>query len=118
MSAADNDNANPNPDNIFFTIKDRKLYIPVTLSAKDNQTLLKLLSKGFESLIYWNEYKTKSQNKNTTNEFRYVHEPKFLRVNKLSVVVYPNRNVADDEVVKNTKFNTLDTKLNSLEIKI
>ena len=62
-----NDNADPN--NIIFTIEDRKLYVPVvTLSAKDN---LKLLSKGFERPVYWNEYKTKSENKNMTIEYRF-----------------------------------------------
>ena len=46
------DNANDNSDNIIFTIKDTKLYLPaVTLSAKDNQKFSKLLSKGFFFLI-------------------------------------------------------------------
>ena len=55
LSAACNDNANGN-DNITFTIKDTKLYIPVvTLSARDNQQLTKLLRKGFGRSIYWNE---------------------------------------------------------------
>ena len=54
--------------NNIFTIKDRKLYVPVvTLSAKDNNKLSKLLTKGFERSVYWNEYKTKSENKNTTD---------------------------------------------------
>ena len=63
MSAAGNDNANVNDDNIIFTIKDIELYVPVlTLSSRDNQKLTKLLSKGFEKSIYWNEYKAKSEN--------------------------------------------------------
>ena len=34
---------------IFFAIKDTKIYVPVvTISARDNQKLSKLLSKGFE----------------------------------------------------------------------
>ena len=46
LSAAGNDNTNPNPNNIIFTIKDIKLYVPVvTLSVRDNQKLSKLLSK-------------------------------------------------------------------------
>ena len=45
-AGADNDDANSN--NIIFTTKDTKLYAPVVaLSAKHNQKLLKLLSKGF-----------------------------------------------------------------------
>ena len=44
-----NDNDDANSNNIILTIKDIKSYAPVvTLSAKDNQKLSKLLSKGFE----------------------------------------------------------------------
>ena len=47
LSTAGNDNMSDNPDNIIFTIKNAKLYVPVvTLSARDNQKLLKLLIKG------------------------------------------------------------------------
>ena len=71
MSEAGGDNTNSNPNNVVFIIKGTKLYVPVvTLSARENQKLSKLLSKGFERSDYWNEYKTKSENKNTTNEFR------------------------------------------------
>ena len=45
---------------------DTKLYVSgVVLSTKDNQNLSKLFSKVFERSVYWNEYKTKSDNKNT-----------------------------------------------------
>ena len=73
LSAAGNDNINDkDSDNIVFTIKDTKLYLSViTLSAKDNKKLSKLLGKGFERSVYWNEYKTNSENKNLTNEYRY-----------------------------------------------
>ena len=58
LSAAGADNVDNRDSNIIFTIKDTKLYVPiVTLSARDNQKLSKLLSKGFERLVYWNEYK-------------------------------------------------------------
>ena len=51
---------NSNFNNIVFTIKDTKLYVPaVTLSGKDNKKLSKLLSKEFERSVYWNEYKQK-----------------------------------------------------------
>ena len=49
LSENGNDNANDNPNNIIFTIKDTKLCVPVVnLSAKDNQKLSKLLSQEFE----------------------------------------------------------------------
>ena len=55
LSSADTNNINADSNNIVFTIKDIKFYLPVvTLSAKDNQELSKLLSKGFEGSIYWN----------------------------------------------------------------
>ena len=63
FSGTDDDN------NIVSTIKDTKLYIPaVTLSARDNQKLSKVLCKRLERSVYWNEYKTKSKNKNMINE--------------------------------------------------
>ena len=87
LSAAGNDteitNAN-NANGIIFTIKDTKLYVPVvTSSAKDIKKLSKLLSRGFERSVYWNEYKTKSENKNTINEYRYFLKSNFVGVNRL-----------------------------------
>ena len=55
LSVAANDNTNVNLNDIIFNIKDTKFYVPVvTLSARDNQTLSKLLSKWFERSVYWN----------------------------------------------------------------
>ena len=52
QNADDNDNV----INIIFIIEDTKLYDPVVnLSARDNQKLSKLLSKGFERSVYWNK---------------------------------------------------------------
>ena len=90
MSVGGSDNANGNDDNIIFTIKDTKLYV----SARDNQKLSKLHSKGFERSICWNEDKTKSDNKNTTNEFKYCLELNFLRGNRPFVLVYWNEDAA------------------------
>ena len=72
LAAACIDNVNANDDNIIFTFKYTKLYVSViTLSKKDNQKLSKPLGKGFERSVYWNEYKTKNENRITTNEYRY-----------------------------------------------
>ena len=89
--ATGNDNANGDNANIIFTVKDTKLYVSVvTLSGRDSQKLTKLLSKGFGRSVYWNEYKTKSENKNTTNEYRYSLESNFVGVNRLFVLNYSN----------------------------
>ena len=82
LSANGNDNTDADPNNIIFTIKNAELYVPmVLLSAKDNQKLAKRLNKGFERSGYWNEYKTKSGNKNTTKKYRYFIESNFVGVN-------------------------------------
>ena len=61
LTAAGADNNDANYNNIIFTIKNTRLYVPlVTLSTGDNQKLSNLISKGFERPVYWNEYKTKS----------------------------------------------------------
>ena len=75
LSTLSADNADANFNNIIFTIKYTELYLLViTLSAKGNQNLSKLLNKGFEISVYWKEYKTKSENENTTNAYRYFSE--------------------------------------------
>ena len=73
-----------------------------TLTAKDNQILSKLLSKGFERSVYWNEYKTKSENKNTTQQYRYFLESNFLGVNRLFVLTFSNQ----DDNIKSHKART------------
>ena len=98
LSAAGNDNEtydDANANRVIFTIKDTQLFVPVvTLSARDNQKVSKLHSKGFERSVYWNEYKTKSDKKNTTNEFRFFLESNFVGVDRLFVLVYTNQYAA------------------------
>ena len=94
LSAAGIENIidNENDISIIFTIKYTKPYISVvTLSARDNQKLLKLLSKRFERSVYWNEYKTQIQNKNTTNEFRYFLKSNFVGVSRSFVRSFKQR---------------------------
>ena len=67
-------------DKAIFAIKHAKLYVfVVTLLAKNNQKLSKLLSKKFERSVYWSKYNTKSDTKNTKNEYRHFLEPNFDR---------------------------------------
>ena len=53
--------------------------------------LSEFLSKGTERSIYWNEYKTKSENKNTADEYKYFLESNFVAVKRLFVLVYSNQ---------------------------
>ena len=41
--------------------------------------------------MYWNEYKTKCVNKNSTNEYGSSPESKFVGVNRFFVLIYLNR---------------------------
>ena len=41
--------------------------------------------------MYWNEYKTKSETKNTTNEYKYFLESNIVEVNRLFVLLYSNQ---------------------------
>lgn len=63
----------------------------VTLSGKGNQKLLKILTKTFERSISWNEYQTKSGNKNTPNGNRCFRKSNFLVVSRLFDLVYSNQ---------------------------
>ena len=94
MSVAGNDNTNANPNHILFTMKDRKWYVRVvTLLAKDNQKLSKLLSKRFGGSVYWNERK-KSEKKNAANGYWYVLKSNFVGVNRLFGSVYSNQDTS------------------------
>ena len=63
MYGADAD-AGCNDREITFKITSTKFYVPiVTLSTKDNVNLTKQLNEGFKRPVYWNEYKSKIENK-------------------------------------------------------
>ena len=107
LTAAGADNVDSNSNNIIFTIKDIKLCLSVlTLSVKDNQKLLKLLSKVFERSVYWNEFKTKSENKNTINEYRYFLKSNIVEFNRLFVLVFTNQDV-NSKISKTRRYYSL-----------
>ena len=95
LSADGADNNNANSNNIIFTIKGKKLYVPVVnVSTKDNQKLSKLISIGFERSVYWNRWKTKSgikiQQMNIGN-LRCFLKSNLFGVIRLFVLVFPNQ---------------------------
>ena len=77
--------------NAVFIINDTKMYVPVvTLSKEDNKDFIEQQNKGFQRSIYWNEYKTKGQDKDAnSNEFRCIYlDPSFQGINRLFVMAY------------------------------
>ena len=100
-----NINEDANVNNIIFTIKDTKIYVPVvTLSARDNQKLSKRFSKGFEGSVFWNEYKMKSDSKNTTNELINFLESNFVGVNRLFEFIQIEIIILKDFLLENIIF--------------
>ena len=89
----DNENATVNSNDIIFIVKDTKVYVLVQKT--------KILSKGSERSVYWNEYKTKSENRNTANIHRYFLGPNFVGVNRLFVLVYSDK--GDDSKIFKTR---------------
>ena len=78
-----------------FIINDTKMYVPVvTLSKEDNKDFIEQQNKGFQRSIYWNEYKTKGQDKDAdANNFKYISlDPSFQGVNTLFVMAYNRAN--------------------------
>ena len=85
---------NPDNDNCanMFTIKDKKLYVPfATLSAKPIKNYQNFIVKGMKYRCIGMNIK-KSQNKSTTNPYRYFLESNFVGVNRLFAFIYPSQN--------------------------
>ena len=88
-----------------FKITSTKLYIPiVTLSAKDNIKLVKLLGEGFKRTVYWNEYQTKIESRNLDNNnlTRFPLETCFQEVRRLFVLAFDNNDNGDKKVERNS----------------
>ena len=93
MSAAGNKNPNDNNDanNIIFTTKETKLYVPVVLYQQETiKNYQKFLAKDLKDLFFkW--IKAKCENKNMTNKFRYFLGLFFVLVNRFFRLVYANK---------------------------
>ena len=91
------DNANVDSNNIVFTINDVKLCVLLSLYQQRQSKIIKTFYQIIWK-VHLNEYKTKGEIKNTTNEYRYFIEltntdilSKFVGINRLLVFIYPNQ---------------------------
>ena len=78
-------------DDAVFIINDTKLYVPVvTLLKEDDKDFIEQQDKGFQTSIYWNEYKTKEETENAdANAVKYINlDPSFQGVNRLFLMAY------------------------------
>ena len=113
---------NANNRETTFKITSTKLYVTiVTLLTKDTVNLTKQLNKGFKTLVYWNEYKSKieTQAADANNLKRLPIDTYFQGVNRLFVHAFDNTNNGANKVerdnhrkyflprVDTTKYNVL-----------
>ena len=79
------------PTDAKFAITDCKLYVPVvTLSAENDNELLKQLKSGFRRSIKWNKYMPQMSNQNKNNNLNYLIDPTFSNVNTLFALSFEN----------------------------
>ena len=66
-----------------FQITDTKLYAPVvTLSNQDDKKLLEQLKTRLQRPNKWNKYRSEMSNQTKNNNFSYLIDPKFIKVNR------------------------------------
>ena len=87
---ADADSAIVAPSGSTFKITDTKLYVPVVILSKENDTkLLEQLKSGFKRTIKWSKYRSQMtiqpQNNNLFDPTNYLIDPTFTNVNRLFV---------------------------------
>ena len=89
-----------------FEITNTKLFVPiVTLSSKDNVKMVKLLEEGFKRPVYWNEYQTKIETRNSDNDnlTRFSPDASFQGVRRLFVLDFNNANNNAKKVERNSQ---------------
>ena len=80
-----------NPTDATFKITDTKLNVPVvTLSTKNDKTLLEQLRTVFKRTIKWNKYRSEMTNLTQNNNLNYLIDPTFTKVNTLFVLSFEN----------------------------
>ena len=80
-----------NPTGATFKITNTKLCVPVvTLSTKNDKTLLEQLRAEFKRSIKWNKYRSEKTNQTQNNNLNYLVDPTFTKVNRLFVLSFKN----------------------------
>ena len=80
------------PRNATFKTKDIKLYVlVVTLSTKGDNNFLEQLKSRFKRTIKCNKYRSETTNQTNTNNFNYLIDPIFNKVNGLFVLSFENK---------------------------
>ena len=78
------------PSDLKFNITDCKLYVPVVTLQRYENKLYEELKTGITIDFTWSKYRTQFINQTATNNLKYLIDPTFNNVNKLSVLAFPN----------------------------
>ena len=62
----------------------------VTLSAENENKLLKELNTGFKITASWNKYRSEIYNQTANSNLNYLIDPTFTKVNRLFVLAFEN----------------------------
>ena len=72
-----------------FKITDTKLYVPVVILSKENDTkLLEQLKSGFKRTIKRNKYRSQMTIQPQNNNLNYLIDPTFTNVKRLFVLLF------------------------------
>ena len=80
----------------------------VTLLTKDNVNLTKQLNEGLKRSVYWNEYKSKVETKETNYQTltKFLIDASFEEVNRLFVLAFNDDNNDANRVKRNSRFSS------------
>ena len=85
------------PRGLEFKIRDTKLYVPVVILSKENDTkLLEQLKSEFKKTIKWNKYRSQLTIQQQNNNLNYLIDPTFTNVNRLFVLSFTRNNAGDN----------------------
>ena len=85
------------PTETTFEITDTKLYVPVVILSKENDTkLLEQLKSGFKRTIKWTKYRSQMTIQPQNNNLNYLIDPTFTNVNRLFVLSFSRNNNTDN----------------------
>ena len=101
------------PTNATFKITDTKLYVPVVaLSTEDDNNFLEQLKSGFKRTIKWNNHRAEMANQTKTNNFNYLIDLTFNKVNRLFVLLFENK----EDRTSFSKYYTPKVEINDFKV--
>ena len=89
-----------------FKIRNTKLYVPIVpFASKENVKLVKLLEE-FQRPFYWNEYQTKIETRDLSNDnfTRFSLDVSFQGVRRLFALAFINSTDNDSNPINDTVF--------------